>query len=140
MTPITREVLASYIDDALSERQTAEVEQQLRQSEALRTKVRQLLQERDRGEHSVGAIWRRHRLSCPGREQLGSYLLGVLDAPAHDYVEFHLKTVGCAFCQANLSDLQDQQREAAQQVQRRRRRYFHTSAGLLKAATDSKNK
>src|SRR5262249_28665494 len=107
MTPVTREVLASYLDDALSERQTSEVEQQLRQSDTLRQQLRVLTQERDRGEHSVGAIWRRHRLSCPTREQLGSFLLAVLDAETHEYIEFHLKTIGCAFCQANLTDLQD---------------------------------
>jgi hypothetical protein len=131
MTPVTREVLASYLDDALSERQTADVEQQLRQSDAIRQQLRMLSQERDRGDHSVGAIWRRHRLSCPSREQLGSFLLGVLDGEAHDYIEFHLKTIGCAFCQANLTDLQTQQKEAATQVKQRRKRYFQSSAGLL---------
>lgn len=131
MTPVTREVLASYLDDALSERQTADVEQQLRQSDAIRQQLRMLSQERDRGDHSVGAIWRRHRLSCPTREQLGSFLLSVLDSEAHDYIEFHLKTIGCAFCQANLTDLQTQQKEAATQVKQRRKRYFQSSAGLL---------
>jgi hypothetical protein len=131
MKPLTREVLASYLDDALTDALTAEVEQQLRQSEPLRQQLRQLMQERDRGEHSVGAIWRRYRLSCPPREQLGSYLLGVLDSGAHEYLEFHLRVIGCAFCQANLSDLQDQQKEAAPQVQKRRQRYFQSSAGLL---------
>jgi hypothetical protein len=130
MTPVTREVLASYLDDALSDRQIADVEQQLRQSETLRQQVRLLAQERDRGEHSVGAIWRRHRLSCPGREQLGSFLLGVLSAEEHDYIEFHLKTIGCAFCQANLTDLQNQQKDGTRS-QQRRRRYFQSSAGLL---------
>ena len=138
MTPVTREVLACYLDDALSERQTAEVEQQLRQSDTLRLQLRQLLQERDKGEHSVGAIWRRHRLSCPGREQLGSFLLGVLESDAHEYIEFHLKTIGCAFCQANLTDLQNQQKEGAPQVQQRRRRYFQSSAGLLQPAAAKK--
>ena len=55
------------------------------------------------GEHSVGAIWRRQRLSCPPREQLGSYLLGVLDDDVQNYIQFHLQTIGCAFCLANLA-------------------------------------
>jgi hypothetical protein len=133
-----REILASYLDDALSERQIAEVEQHLRQSDALRKQLRLLMQERDRGEHSVGAIWRRHRLSCPSREQLGSFLLGVLDDDAQDYVEFHIKTIGCAFCQANLTDLQNQQKEGLPQVQQRRRRYFQSSAGLLQPIASKK--
>jgi hypothetical protein len=131
MTAVTREMLASYLDDALSERQTSEIEQQLRQSETLRLQLRQLTQERDRGEHSVGAIWRRHRLSCPTREQLGNLLLNVLGDDEHTYIQFHLKTIGCAFCQANLTDLQNQQKESAPKVHQRRRRYFQSSAGLL---------
>jgi hypothetical protein len=131
MSAITAEVLASYLDDALDEVETARIEQELRRSDALRLQLRQLIQERDRGEHTVGAIWRRHRLSCPSREQLGSYLLRGLDDDLHDYLEFHLKTIGCAFCLANLVDLQAQQREATPQVQQRRRRYFQSSAGLL---------
>ncbi len=138
MTKITREILASYLDDALSDRQTADVEQELRKSDTLRQQLRLLAQERDRGEHSVGAIWRRHRLSCPGREQLGSFMLGVLGDDEQGYIEFHLKTIGCAFCQANLTDLQDQQKEAANQTHKRRKRYFQSSAGLLQPVADKK--
>jgi hypothetical protein len=86
--------------------------------------------ERDRGEHSIGAIWRRKRLTCPTREQLGSYLLGVVEPDYQDYLDFHLYTIGCAYCLANLTDLRGQQ-EAAPQAQERRRRYFESSAGLL---------
>jgi len=42
-------------------RKTARVEQALRSSEALRQSLRKVMQERDRGEHSLGAIWRRER-------------------------------------------------------------------------------
>src|SRR6267378_3956763 len=101
MATITREQLHSYLEDALSEAETARIEQALRQSAPLQKMLRALMQERDRGEHSIGAIWCRQRLSCPSREQLGSYLLQALDAAYQDYVDFHLRTVGCAFCQAN---------------------------------------
>ena len=138
MKAITREILASYLDDALSDALTAEVEQQLRTSDTLRQQLRLLMQERDRGEHTVGAIWRRYRLSCPSREQLGSFLLGVLDDGEQEYVEFHLRTIGCAFCQANLQELQDQQKESTPQVQKRRQRYFQSSAGLLSPAPAKK--
>lgn len=129
---IPRETLAAYLDDALSDLETAQVEQALRQNDTLRRQVRALLQERDRGEHSVGAVWRRHRLTCPNREQLGSYLLGVLDSGMQDYLEFHLRTIGCAFCQANVADLEAQQQDVAPQVKQRRKRVFDSSAGLLK--------
>src|SRR5215471_16447116 len=106
MVNITHEQLAGYLDDSLADGETAQVEQALRQSEPLRRQLRVLMEERDRGEHSIGAIWRRQRLTCPSREQLGSFLLQVLDGPRQEYVAFHLKTIGCPFCQANLADLQ----------------------------------
>jgi hypothetical protein len=86
-----------------------------------------MIQECDRGEHSVGAIWRRHRLSCPTREQLGSFLLGVLEPDHRDYIDFHLQTIGCAFCLANLADLKAQQKAASPQTHQRRRRIYESS-------------
>jgi DNA-binding phage protein len=131
MANITCEQLHAYLDDALGDAETAQVEQTLRQSEALRRQLRAIMQERDRGEHTVGAIWRRNRLSCPTREQLGSYLLQVLDAGEQEYIDFHLHTVACSYCLANLADLQSLQHEPAPQVRERRLRFFESSAGLL---------
>jgi hypothetical protein len=131
MTEITRETLRAFVDDALTESETARVEQALRASEPLRKQLQHVIQERERGDHTIGAIWRRARLTCPSREQLGSYVLQVLDPGLQDYIEFHVRTVACAFCQANLTDLQTRQKEAQSQVQERRRRIFASSAGLL---------
>jgi hypothetical protein len=116
------------------------VEKSLRESEPLRRQLRAIMQERDRGEHSIGAIWRRQRLSCPTREELGSFLLQALDRDLQEYIDFHLKTVGCPFCQANLSDLQSLQQEPAPKTQERRRRYFESSAGYLHAGRGAKRK
>src|ERR1700736_2835861 len=124
MAKITREILHGYLDDSLSDREIAQVEQALRESETLRRLLRTVMQERDRGEHSIGAIWRRQRLSCPSREQLGSYLLQVLEPGFQDYVDFHLHTVACPFCLANLADLQVLRQEPAPKSQERRRRFF----------------
>jgi hypothetical protein len=140
MSEITREQLEGYLDDALSEPETARIEQALRQTEALQRLLRAIMQERDRGEHSLGAIWRRHRLSCPSRDQLGSYLLQVLPDGEQDYIDFHLQTVGCAFCLANLADLQTLQKEPAPKASARRRRFFESSAGLLQVCGPSKKK
>ena len=131
MTEITREQLHAYLDDALSEPETARVEQALRGSDLLRRQLQQAMQERDRGDHSIGAVWRRERLTCPSRETLGSFLLQVLDEGEQDYLDFHLKTVGCPYCLANLADLDAQQKEAVPQARERRRRIFQTSAGFL---------
>ncbi len=138
MVTITRELLHGYLDDALSDTETAQVEQALRNSDALRRLLRAVLQERDRGEHSIGAIWRRQRLSCPSRDQLGSFLLQVLDADLQDYIEFHVRTIGCPFCSANLADLQNLQKEPAPKAKERRRRFFESSAGLLQVGRDTK--
>lgn len=133
MAEITRAQLHAFLDDTLSDRETAQVEQALRDSDTLRQALRALIQDRDRGEHSIGAIWRRHRLSCPGRDQLGSYLLQVLDSDLQDYIDFHLHVIGCPFCQANLTDLQSLQQEPAGQTQKRRKRFFDSSHGYLSA-------
>ena len=135
---INREQLNAYLDDALSDSETAKVEQALRDSDTLRRTLRALIQERDRGEHSIGAIWRRERLTCPTREQLGSYLLQVLDSNLQDYISFHLKTIACPYCQANLTDLEALQREPQPQVQKRRQRFFESSAGYLDIGRDTK--
>src|SRR5438067_8372202 len=129
MREITREQLHAYLDVALSAAETARVEQSLRASEPLRKQLRQAMQERDRGEHSLGAIWRRERLTCPSRETLGSFLLEVLDEAEQDYLRFHLETVHCPYCLANLADLQMLQKEPAPKAKERRRRFFKSSAG-----------
>lgn len=131
MTEVTREQMHAYLDDALPESEAAQVEQALRSNETLRQQLRLVMQERDRGEHSVGAIWRRERLSCPPREQLGSYLLEALDDDLMDYLRFHLDTIACPFCRANLADLKAQQEESTQHAKQRRQRIFQSSAGLL---------
>jgi hypothetical protein len=105
MPAITRQMLRDYLNDALPGNETAQVEQALRDSRDLRDALQDVLAEVDRGEHTIGAIWRRERVSCPTREQLGGYLLGSIDAGLEDYVEFHLGVIGCPFCQANLDDL-----------------------------------
>lgn len=138
MAEITRAQLHAYLDDALSDRETAQVEQALRDSEALRRALRTILQERDRGEHSIGAIWRRQRLSCPGREQLGSYLLQVLEADLQEYIDFHLKSICCPFCLANLTDLQVMQQDAEPVARQRRQRIFDSSHGYLQVGRDTK--
>jgi hypothetical protein len=135
---ITREILAGYLEDALCDVETARVEQALRQSDALRRQLRQLMDECDRGDHSLGSIWRRERLTCLSRAQLGSFLLGVLESALADYVEFHLQTIGCAYCQANLADLKSKQQGPIPKAHERQRRFFESSAGLLQGAKKGK--
>jgi hypothetical protein len=129
--PITLEDLHGYLDEALSDEASARVEASLRSSAQLRAALARLIEERDRGEHSIGAVWRRFRLTCPTREDLGNLLLGVIDEDYKDYIEFHLKTIACGYCQSNLMDLQERQKETKGQVQQRRQKMFASSAGFL---------
>jgi hypothetical protein len=132
---ISREQLHAYLDDALGDAETARIERTLRDSAELQQRLKVVREERDRGEHSLGAIWRRERLSCPSREQLNGYLHGVLEADLHQYIDFHLKTIGCHTCQANLDDLREKQAESPAPT-RRRRKILDSSAGLLAKAAD----
>ena len=124
--------LEAYLDESLSASRLASVEAALRDEPKLVDQLATIAGRRDAGVHSLGAIWRRRRLTCPTREQLGSFLLGVLD-PAHaDYVQFHMDTVGCRYCNASIADLRQQHAAADnQETQSRRSKYFQSSAGYL---------
>jgi hypothetical protein len=111
MPDITRQMLRDYLHDALPEAEMAAVEKALREASDLRKLLDSVREEEDRGDHTVGAIWRRERISCPTRDQLGGYLLGAGDPDLLDYVEFHLNVIGCPYCQANLDDLKRLQDE-----------------------------
>lgn len=127
----TERELSAWLDERLSADRMSELEQQLRDDEELRARVAQLIHHRDQGGHTVGEIWQRAGLSCPSRSELGGYLLGTLPSAEAAYIEFHLLTVGCRRCQANLNDL-EQHAAAADDTPTRRRKFFESSAGLLK--------
>ena len=82
--------------------------------------------------HTLGAIWKRNRLSCAMRRQMGSYLLEALDPELAEYVRFHVEVVACPFCLANLADLRARNAEADSPVSRMRQsRFFQSSRHLL---------
>jgi hypothetical protein len=127
--------LLSYLDEMLSIEQMVDVEKALRKSESLRSRLTGLSYRRDQGVHSVGEVWRRERLSCPSRQELGSYLLGTLEADSAEYLDFHIRAIGCRLCAANLDDL-EQSSESTPESQSRRRKFFQSSAGYLQSAGD----
>jgi len=124
--------LEAYLDEALPPEEMALIEKVLRKTPDLVRQLGLIHARRDAGVHAVGEIWRRHRITCPTRDQLGSYLLGALEPEVADYIDFHLQVVGCRYCRANLADLENQQAEAPQEAETRRKRYFQSSAGYLK--------
>lgn len=133
MPRITQADLQSYLDESLPAGEMAAVEAELRSRPELLTQLAVINGRRDAGLHSVGEIWRRRRLSCPTRQQLGSHLLGALDEGHVAYIQFHLQIIGCRYCQANLDDLRRQQEEKAETVTTRRTKYFQSTASHLRS-------
>ncbi len=123
--------LEAFLDEALPAEEMARIERLLRERPELVQKLAELQARRDSGVHSLGEIWRRHRISCPSRETWGSFLLGAVDPDMAAAMHLHLEVVGCRYCQANLADLQSQQTEAAPAAEDRRRRYFDSTTGYL---------
>ena len=137
MTDFTDAELEAYLDEGLGPERTAQIESLLRdqgpRAEQFAGRIRTLMGRRDAGVHTLGGIWRSHRLSCPSRQELGSFLLGGLE-PAHaEYVRFHLEKIGCRPCGASLADLKEQHASTNEtEVATRRKKYYQTSAGYLK--------
>jgi hypothetical protein len=130
--PFTLSELEAYLGEALPPAEMAAIEQALRSDAALAERLASILARRSAGVVSIGEIWRRERLTCPTREQLGSYLLEALDEGAARYIAFHIETIGCRYCRANLADLENQQAEAPGAVETRRHKYFQSSVGRLR--------
>ena len=129
---VTQSELEAYLEEALPPQEMAAIELELRGQPELLKRLATINGRRDAGVHSVGEIWRRNRLSCASRQQLGSYLLGALDEGQAAYIQFHIDTIGCRVCQANLSDLRHQQEETVEIVETRRTKYFQSTAGQLR--------
>ncbi len=132
---LTDNQLLAYFDEMLAVDEMITVEQALRNSDDLRTRLALLARSRDQGVHSVGEIWRQERLSCPSRNELGNYLLGTLDNSHTDYIQFHIETIGCRICQASLEDMKTTV-DSTPATEQRRQRFFETSAGHLKKLSD----
>lgn len=128
--------LEAYLDESLSTERMAAIEASLRNDPKLLGRLVAINARRDAGVHSLGEVWRRSRLTCFNREQLGSYLLGVMPAEQAAYLKFHIEVVGCRLCQANLDDLESQRSDKSQGAERRRQKFFKSSAGRL-PGTDS---
>lgn len=130
MSEFTDAELATFLDEALPAHRSSELEHALRTDAELRNRLIEVRGRTAAGLHSLGGIWRRGRLSCPDRGELGQFVLGTLDPEAADYIGFHIETIGCRYCQANLDDLKEASAPDPAPT-RRRTRYFQTSAGYL---------
>lgn len=127
------EELRAYLDEMLSPERSVAVEKLLRDRSDLRQRTALLARHRDQGGHSVGEIWRRHRLTCPTRAELGNFLLGIAPPDVADYIVFHLNVIECRTCLASRDDLLAALQDSDTEGGYRERRYFESSAGLLRS-------
>jgi hypothetical protein len=125
-----RYVLIGYLEEALPAEEMARIEEQLRAHPSWRAALQELQGDVDQGEHSVAMIWRRNRLTCLSRERLGAYLAGALPPEEEDYAKFHLETVACRWCHANVDDLKAAAAPPAAPGERRQK-FLQTSIGQL---------
>ena len=102
---MTKQTLREYLHDLLPQVASAAVERELRTNEALRQQLEEVRGEEDRGEHTIGAIWRREHITCPTRDELGGYVIQALAPERLTDIQFHLEQVECPYCVANVEDL-----------------------------------
>ena len=127
----TQNELEAYLDEALDVERMAQIEQTLRQDPRLLEHLSRISARNDRGNHSLSSIWRRHQIGVPSRDELGSYLLGILPEEHADYIRFRVQTLKCRFTIAKLNDLEIQQQQSERQQTVRRGKYFQSSVGYL---------
>ncbi len=125
----TNEELLAYVDERLVPARASEVERQLRASGALMQRLAQLLQAAERGDATLGGMWRRGRWNCPPRAVWAGFVSGRLGDGLSQYLQFHLDTVGCRICAASVTDLRQNDRSEDEE---RVRKIFQSSAGALR--------
>ena len=127
----TNEELLAYAEERLPTAKAAALEQQIRTSNELLNRLTELIQAADKGDPTLGGMWRRGQWSCPPRAIWDAYIGGRLGDGLSQYLRFHLETIGCRICEANLRDLQT--RKDTSESDHRVRKIFQSSAGGLKA-------
>lgn len=138
MPALTDDELLAYLDECLPVARSAEIETELRASPLLRRRLTQLVADADQGGRTLGELWRRAQISCPSRSLWTAYLDEQVGESLRRYLQFHLETIGCRFCAANLDDLRSSD-DAAAKV--RRQKIFQTSVGhlsMVKAAVGNR--
>ncbi|MCS6975650.1 MAG: hypothetical protein NZM31_01400 [Gemmatales bacterium] len=128
---ITEQDLIDHVEEALPPHKASVIEKAIRESEELMAILNALILARSGEEHSVGAIWERHRLSCPTRDQLSNYLVRAMSDEALTYIAFHLEDVDCPYCQAELEELKNAKQQGKKARGERARKTYHEGVALL---------
>jgi hypothetical protein len=132
MPEFTDAELEAFLDESLHPARAQEVEAALVEDRKLLRRLSRINGRRDAGMHTLGEIWRRNQIGVPTPEQLGKYLLGILDEEEADYIRFRVETLKCPYTLASLNDLQQQQAETRDQMETRRRKYYNSGVGLIR--------
>lgn len=125
--------LGCYLEETLDAGRASELETQLRSDQTLLQRLTEINVRRESGRHTLGGIWRQNQIGVPSRDQMGSFLLGVLDPQQADYIRFRVDVLKCPFTIALKTDLENQQSETADASTKRRSKFFESSVGLLKS-------
>jgi len=126
----TDQELGAYLDEGMSPEAMLRIEEWIREDPTVRERIISCLGARGVDDCSVGEIWRKNRLSCPSRTELGIYLLGGAEERDGQYIRFHIATVGCRICQANLEDLRFSEPNVGPRATRQQK-FFQSSVGRI---------
>jgi RNA polymerase sigma factor (sigma-70 family) len=80
-------------------------------------------------ENLLTDVWKLQRFGCPKRSTIGAFYLGTVDRDWCEYVNFHINTIGCGFCLANLEDLKTE--NAKKQNKQLQVRIMESTAGFF---------
>lgn len=124
--------LEAFLDESLAPNLAAEVEKMAREDGETLERLAAINRARDAGVHTIGSIWRRYQVGIPTSEEMGQFLLGILDSEHAKYINFRLKTIKCPFTLALKRDLEESQNnETATKNRLHRDTIYKSSAGLL---------
>lgn len=129
---ISQADLEAYLDEALPPDEMAAIEEAMRNDPEMGHRLVAIHGRRDAGVHTLGEIWRRHRLTCPSREQLTLYIDGKLGDDETEYIEFHLKQIHCRLCVASYEDIKISRQDTDEESESRHQRFVDRSSTYLK--------
>lgn len=124
--------LEAYLDEGLPPEEMAAIEDAMRNDPDMGHKLVAIHGRRDAGVHTLGEIWRRHRLTCPSREQLTLHLDDKLAGDESKYVHFHLEEIHCRLCVASFEDIRISRQDADAELENRHQRFLDRSSTYLK--------
>ena len=124
--------LEAYLDEALPPEEMAAIEEAMRNDPEMGHRLVAIHGRRDAGVHTLGEIWRRHRLTCPSREQLILYIDGKLPEEEANYIKFHLEEIHCRLCVASYEDIKISRQDEDDETESRHQRFVDRSSTYLK--------